>query len=161
MKRYFRFRKDFRCNWNGILGLYDTANLEDQPVEYINGEKHMWHRCKNSLLKTGKYYCDIFVFESDGETQEYVDELNGPHGGYAYFVKKEDESDDVEELLDYVLAKSMETGEIEHMFEAFELPFIAIGNDLSAYRVLGAIETERGLIYATEKDERTGDWKLL
>lgn len=153
MKRFFKFRKDFRCNWDDILGLYDTDNLENHPVTMLlSAEKHMWHHCKSNLLKTVKHYCDIFVFESDGETQEYVDELNKPLSGCVYFVRAEDEADTIEELCDCFVDYDKEDG---GYLVTPDKPVRRYGHE-----IYGAIWTSKGLIYVAKTNEK-GEFELL
>lgn len=157
MKKYFKFRKDFRCNWQGILGAYDTTNLEEQVVE----QQHIWHRIKSSLIPTKLYYCDVFIFESDGETEEYVNDLNKILGGLAYFVRKEDEYDTIEELCDEFVF-------IDEFFKREHRLAYSLENALARCKyhnvdittLRGAIWTNKGLIYVAKMNEK-GKMELL
>lgn len=160
MKKYFKFRKDFRCNWHGILGAFDTSWLEEQIVEheYPTYSKHKWYRTTNLPLSSKNHYADIFLFESEGETQEYADDL-GKTCSCVYFVKKEDEYDTIEELCDeFVVTGDLIINRVyDSMQEIDKWKHLCSKMNITIY---GAIWTDKGLIYAAKLNDRR-EWELL
>lgn len=168
MKRYFKFRKDFRCNWYNILGIYDTDYLYEQVTtdEPVSDKKHIWHRCDHRKdYDHLESYCDVFLFESDGETQEYADDLKKTIHD-VYFVRKEDEADTIEELINEVVAvlpngdRSCEyCNRLKPAKEALEILEEIYDVDRERDEIYGAIWTDTGLIYAA-KMNKNSEWEL-
>jgi hypothetical protein len=169
MKKYFKFRKDFRCNWHGTLGAFDTAWLEEQIVEYkyTDCSKHKWYNTSKMPLDNKHHYADVFLFESEGETQEYADRLRETIS-YVYFVKKEDEYDTIEELCDeFVDIDNHDYYKIFHengityavsktrrFIGGYDIRLEEIG------QIMGAIFTDKGLIYVAKMNDK-GELELL
>lgn len=165
MKKYFKFRKDFRCNWYGILGAFDTTWLEEQIVEYkyTDGSKHKWYNTSKLLLGSKHHYADVFLFESEGETQEYADKLTETIA-YVYFVKKEDEYDSIEKLCDaFVMYDEQfaDDASFTHIvFASLEEAKKNMKYHTNKTIIYGAIWTDKGLIYVAKMNEK-GEMELL
>ena len=102
----------------------------------------------NRIIDTTKYYIENSNLFKNGAYQEYKKELANAYK----------QADTIEELCDWFVLK--EDNKIRVLYDSLDNAINCEGNDILRYEIIGAIETDKGLIYVAKMNEK-GELELL